>query len=76
MIRKNSIKLSLTHQYKLIKISRSSIYYIPVGMNAETLKLIHEIDPVFTKYPIFGSCQIAACFRNPVSQQGDTVCFV
>ena len=24
------------------------------------LKLMHEIDRVFTKYPFFGSCQIAA----------------
>ena len=29
-------------------------------MNAETLKLMHEIDRVFTKYPFFGSRQIAA----------------
>ena len=29
-------------------------------MNAETLKLMHEIDRVFTKYPFSGSLQIAA----------------
>jgi len=29
-------------------------------VNAETLKLMHEIDRVFTKYPFFGSRQIAA----------------
>ena len=34
--------------------------YTPVGVNAETLKLMHEIDRVFTKYPFFGSRQIAA----------------
>ena len=60
MIRKDNTKLSLTRQCKLLKISRSSIYYTPVGMNAETLKLMHEIDRVFTKYPFFGSRQIAA----------------
>ena len=53
MIRKDNTKLSLTRQCKLLKISRSSIYYTPVGMNAETLKLMHEIDRVFTKYPFF-----------------------
>jgi putative transposase len=58
--RKDNIKLSLTRQCKLLKISRSSIYYIPVGVNAETLALMHEIDRVFTKYPFFGSRQIAA----------------
>ena len=60
MIRKENTKLSLTRQCKLLKISRSSIYYTPVGVDAETLKLMHEIDRVFTKYPFFGSLQIAA----------------
>ena len=60
MVRKDNIKLSLKHQCKLLKISRSSIYCTPVGMNAETLKIMHEIDRVFTKYPFFGSRQIAA----------------
>ena len=59
MIRKENTKLSLTRQCKLLKISRSSIYYTPVGVNAETLALMHEIDRVFTKYPFFGSRQIA-----------------
>ena len=52
--------MSLTHQCKLLKISRLSIYYTPAGMNTETLKLMHEIDRVFTKYPFFGSRQSPA----------------
>ena len=40
--RKENTKLSLMRQCKLLKISRSSIYYTPVGVNAETLKLMHE----------------------------------
>ena len=57
---KNRADLSLTKQCKLLKISRSSLYYVPVGVNAETLELMNEIDRVFTKYPFFGSRQIAA----------------
>jgi putative transposase len=59
MIRKENAKLSLTRQCKLLKISRSSIYYTPVGFDQATLDLI-EIDRIFTKYPFFGSRQIAA----------------
>ena len=59
MIRKESTKMSLTRQCKLLKISCSSIYYTPVGVNAETLKLMHEIDRLLIKYPFFGSRQIA-----------------
>jgi putative transposase len=43
-----------------LKISRSSLYSTPVGVKAETLQLMHEIDRVFTQYPFFGSRQIAA----------------
>ncbi|SOH95544.1 Transposase [Monaibacterium marinum] len=60
MINRDHTDLSLTSQCKLLKISRSSLYYVPVGVNAETLELMNEIDRVFTKYPFFGSRQIAA----------------
>ena len=60
MIRKENTDLSLTRQCKLLKISRSSIYYTPVGFDPATLDLMHEIDRIFTKYPFFGSRQIAA----------------
>ena len=60
MINRDHTDLSLTKQCKLLKISCSSLYYTPVGVNAETLELMNEIDRVFTKYPFFGSRQIAA----------------
>lgn len=60
MIRKENTDLSLTRQCKLLKLNRSSIYYTPVGFNQATIKLMHEIDRIFTKYPFFGSRQIAA----------------
>tara|TARA_R100000935_G_scaffold3603_1_gene9111 strand:+ start:36 stop:815 length:780 start_codon:yes stop_codon:yes gene_type:complete len=60
MTNRDHTDLSLTSQCKLLKISRSSLYYVPVGVNTETLKLMNEIDRVFTKYPFFGSRQIAA----------------
>lgn len=60
MINHEGTDLSLTKQCKLLKLSRSSLYCTPVSVNAETLKLMNEIDRVFTKYPFFGSRQIAA----------------
>ena len=60
MILKENTSLSLTRQCKLLKISRSSIYYTPVGFDEATIDLMHEIDRIFTKYPFFGSRQIAA----------------
>jgi len=59
MVTKN-VNLSLSRQCKILKISRSSLYYMPVGFNPETLELMRQIDRVFTQYPFFGSRQIAA----------------
>ena len=52
--------ISLLLQCKILKISRSSLYYTPVGFNAETLELMRQIDKSFTQHPFFGSRQIAA----------------
>jgi len=60
MIRKENTDLSLTRQCRLLKISRSSVYYTPVGFDQATIDLMHEIDRIFTKYPFFGSRQITA----------------
>jgi putative transposase len=53
MINRDRTGLSLTSQCKLLKISRSSLYYVPVGVNAGTLELMNEIDRVFTKHTLF-----------------------
>jgi len=60
MIRKDHAILSLTRKCKLLKISRSSVYYAPVGFDDATLKPMNEIDRVFIKSPFFRSRQIAA----------------
>jgi len=54
------VEISLARQCKILRISRSSLYYMPMGISAETLELMHQIDRVFTQYPFFGSRQIAA----------------
>ena len=46
IIRKKNNDLSLTHQFKLLKISRSSIYYTPVGIDPTTIDLMHKIDRI------------------------------
>ncbi len=60
MIDRNRNNLSLSRQCELLKISRSSIYYTPAGLDQATIDLMHEIDRVFMKYPFFGSRQITA----------------
>ena len=57
-------RVSISRQCKLVKLSRSAFYYTPVGIDADTLAMMKEIDRVFTRYPFFGSRQIAAYLRR------------
>ncbi len=64
MIQRNHPKPSISQQCKLVSLSRLVFYYTPVGIDASTLSMMKEIDCVFTKYPFFGSRQIAAYLRR------------
>ena len=69
MIQRDHPKLSISRQCKLVQLSRSAFYYAPVGVSSDTLAAMKAIDRVFTKYPFFGSRQIAAFLRR----EGTTV---
>ncbi|MCL7406452.1 IS3 family transposase [Paradonghicola geojensis] len=64
MIERDHPELSISQQCKLVRLSRSAFYYTSIGINADTLAMMKEIDRVFTKYPFFGSRQIAAYLRR------------
>lgn len=64
MIERDHPELSISQQCKLVRLSRSAFYYTSVGINADTLAMMKEIDRFFTKYPFFGSRQIAAYLRR------------
>ena len=64
MIRRDHPDLSISQQCRLVKLSRSAFCYAPVGIDADTLAMMKESDRVFTKYPFFGSRQIAAYLRR------------
>ncbi|MEM9046968.1 MAG: IS3 family transposase [Pseudomonadota bacterium] len=64
MIKRDHPELSVSQQCKLVRLSRSAFYYTPVGIGADTLAMMKEIDRVFTRYPFFGSRQIAAYLQR------------
>jgi len=55
---------SLSHQCRLLKISRSSFYYTPKGESPENLTLMRRIDELFFNYPFFGSRQMVRRLRR------------
>ena len=60
--------LSLRQQCRLLEINRSSIYYksLPQQLSVEQLDLLRIVDEVYTRYPFFGTRQMA----QYLNQQG------
>jgi len=63
-IRKNHPRLSLRRQCRLLSLSRSVLYYTPVGESAENLALMKLIDRQFLETPWYGSRQMARWLRR------------
>ena len=76
MIRKENTDLNLTRQRKLLKISRSSTYYTPVGLDQATIDLMREIDRIFTEYPFLAAVRSPPTYLNQGSRQDPAACVI
>jgi len=58
--------LSIRRQCELLSVNRSSIYYKPKErqLSDEQLELLRVIDEVYTRYPFFGTRQMASYLQN------------
>jgi putative transposase len=59
-------ELSLTRQSQILELSRSTLYYKAVQVNARDLELMKLIDEIHLKYPFYGSRSI----RDELRDQG------
>lgn len=64
MIIANNKLLSISSQCALLSISRSSVYYTPVGENPLNVKLMELIDMQFLDTPWYGTRQMARYLRR------------
>lgn len=51
-------------QAELLRISRSSLYYQPVGPSAKEIAIKHRIDELYTKYPFYGSRRMTVSLKR------------
>ena len=58
-VEKGHPRLSMRRQCKLLSLTRSGLYYHPVGESAENLKFMKIIDKQFLNTPWYGSRQMA-----------------
>jgi len=56
--------LSIVHQCRLLDISRSGLYYQPVGISEEDLILMKLIDRQYLATPFYGARKIAAWLKS------------
>jgi putative transposase len=56
--------LSVTRQCELVALSRSSLYYRPLGESASNLELMRLIDEQFLETPWYGARQMARHLRR------------
>ena len=55
--------LSLRRQCELLRVSRSGLYYEPVGTSPDDLALMRRIDALHLKYPFYGSRKHSEALR-------------
>ena len=56
--------LSIVRQCRLLDISRSGLYYQPVGLSEEDITLMKLIDRQYLATPFYGARKIAAWLKN------------
>ena len=72
MVNRDLRDVSVVRQCELLNISRSSVYYSPVGPSVHELELMGLIDKRYLRPPFYGSRKLTAWLRGqgyPVSQQ-------
>ncbi len=60
MLERGSDEISLVKQAQLLSLSRSSLYYAPVGPSEQEITFKRRIDEIYTKYPFYGSRRMTA----------------
>ena len=69
MIERDYENLSLSRQCTLLGLSRSALYYTPVGESAANLALMRRIDELYLQYPFYGARQMV----RHLAREGVTV---
>lgn len=64
LVQPDHSELSIRRQCDLVGLTRSMLYYSPIGVSAEELALMKEIDRLFTTWPFYGSRKILLELRK------------
>lgn len=65
----NHPDLSIARQTQLLSISRSGLYYQPVPVSADDIRIMELMDKIFTDCPFYGSRRILYDLREDYHEQ-------
>jgi putative transposase len=64
LLERRHAEIPLTVQAELLSVSRSSLYYQPVGPSTKEIAVKHRIDEIYTAHPYYGSRRITAQLKR------------
>ncbi len=64
LVERQCAELSVRRQCKLLGVSRTAVYYEPVGESAENMELMRLMDQIHLDEPTFGSPRMTAVLRR------------
>lgn len=73
MLERLDPEVPLVAQAEILALSRSSLYYEPVGPSMLEIATKHRIDEMYTQYPFYGSRRITAVMRREMVISRKTV---
>ena len=60
----SAASISVRRQCEFLGLSRSGLYYEPVEVDAETLRLMRRMDELHLQYPFFGSRMLTQTLKK------------
>ena len=64
MVEWENSQISISTQAELLGLSRSSLYYSPLPLSPDEVRLKHRIDRIYTESPFYGSRKITAVLQR------------
>ena len=64
LVQPDDPEVSIRRQCELLRLNRSTLYYVPAEVSAEETALMKAIDRIFTKWPFYGSRKIILELRK------------
>ena len=64
LVDRGDVELSIVAQCRLLKVARSSLYWLPAAVSDDDLRLMRRIDELYLATPFYGARRMVAVLRR------------